>query len=355
MIRGLVASPRCQLAALCSRDPRQAQQAAAAIGSGVRVFTSATEMVRSGAVEAVFVNTPIPTHYELCLAAIRAGCAVICEKPLAADTRQAIELRGAAAAAGVRTAVNFTYRSVAGYRLTERWLSEEGIGRPLHAEFALLQGHNFLAGFPRASALLDSGVHLFDALLGLSERAGLGPVAEVCAAAFRDGEGPDVGWGFTARTAAGAVISGLFTRSAMGWRNGLRWGLYGTEAAIVVELDAERTEARFARRGDGRDQGTWRPVALPEDLRADEVRFPEYHLDRLVGAVRGEEPFPDFAAAEATHHLADALAASAATGRWVAVDRQGEAGGTPSRSRPRSRRARPLRVSASTSSLGAGA
>lgn len=324
LLPGLAGSPRARLAAVCSRDEEKAAVAAAAAGPEVRAFTRVEEMAASGAVDAVFVNTPLATHARCSLAALRAGCAVICEKPLATSTQEAIALRDAAAAAGVRTAVNFTYRSVPGYRLTERLLTGPGIGRPLHAEMALLQGHNFLPGFPRSSALLDSGVHLLDTLVGLSALAGMGRIAEVSAApmlhsAPAGGDVVDFGWGLLARTASGALLTANVSRSALGWGNGFHWGLYGEDGAIAVELDTARTEARLARRGEGRPQGIWRAVPLPPDITAADARFPEYHLDRLVGAVRGEEPFPDFAAAVTTHLLADALAAAAAEERWTPV------------------------------------
>ena len=147
----------------------------------------------------------------------------------------------------------------------------------------------------------------------------------------------DFGWAFLARSASGAVLVGHFSRAALGWRNGLRWGLYGERAALAVELDATRTEARLAclvpagQAGGAPPGGEWRPLTLPADLVADDARFPQYHLDRLVGAIRGEEPpggasdapgdtpIPDFGAALETHRLADALSASAAGGGWAPV------------------------------------
>ncbi|HEX2036785.1 MAG TPA: Gfo/Idh/MocA family oxidoreductase [Chloroflexota bacterium] len=325
LIPGLVGAPRAHLAAVCSRDERKARAVAASLGPDVQAFSGVAAMAGSGAVDAVLLNTPVETHLELCLAALREGCAVICEKPLAAATDQAITLQEAAQAAGRRTAVNFTYRSVAGFRMTERLLAVPGIGRPMHAEFSLLQGHNFLPGYPRRSALLDSGVHLLDTVSGLCERAGMGHLAALSAAPMLDrsaqGQRVDFGWAFTARTSGDVVVSGTLSRGALGWRNGLRWSLYGEEGAIMVELDAERTEVRLARRDEGRPQGQWRPVPLTADIQDDEARFPVFHLDRLVGAIRGEESFPGFAEAVTTHHLADALAASAAGGRWVTVRR----------------------------------
>lgn len=327
ILPGLLASPRARVVAICSRQRSKASELSAHLGAQVLAFSNYRSMLHSGVVDAVFVNTPVDTHFELCIAAIEEGCAVICEKPLAASTVEAVELRRAAQARGVHTAVNFTYRSVLGYRLTERLLSASGIGRPLHAEFAFLQGHNFDPSFGRASALLDSGVHLFDLLLSLSTLASLGPIAQVCATSLVDGSNLDFGWGFVGRTTSGVGVTGLLSRSALGWRNGLRWSLHGTEGALMAELDTGRTELREARRSDTRHQGVWRSVPMPADLQEDEARFPVFHMDRLVGAVRGEGDFPGFAAAEATHRFADALAASAASGQWVAVsDLGGEQG-----------------------------
>jgi predicted dehydrogenase len=340
LLPGLMAAPRAELAAVCSRDPAKAQQVAGALGPEVRAFGDVGEMLAAGACEAVYVNTPVEAHAEICMAALRAGCAVICEKPLAPAVGEAEQLARAAEQAGVRTAVNFTYRSMSGYRLAERWLAQHDLGRPLHARFELLQGHNFLPGFPHNSALLDSGCHLFDLMAGLLAAAGFGRLAAVAATPLSsdlveaggsaerheggnggDGTvrrgGTDYGWVFSARTTAEVGVSALFSRSALGWRNGFRWTLAGDERAIEVELDADRTSARVAERGDGAPQGAWRALSLPQDIAADDARFPAYHLDRLVGAIRGEEPFPSFAEALETNRIAGALAESAQTGRWV--------------------------------------
>ena len=276
-------------------------------------------MAHSGAIDAIYINTPVATHYDICLTAIRAGCAVICEKPLAANTTEAQELQQAAAEAGVRHVVNFTYRSMPGYRLTERLLCQGGLGRPVHAEFAQLQGHDFRPDYPARSALLESGVHLYDTILGLTQLAGFGFPSEVCAAPMEATNGLDHGWAFTLRMSTDAIVSAAFSRRSLGWNNGYRWSLYGDEAALVVELDSDRTDARTVQRGDEQHEGVWRPVAVPADLQADDNRFPTYHMDRMVAAVRGEEPYPGFTEAVATHQLADAIASSASSGSWETV------------------------------------
>ncbi len=282
-------------------------------------------MLAEAELDAVFINTPASTHLPLCLAAIDAGCHVICEKPLGTDSAQAASLVEAAAVAGVRTAVNFTYRSVPGYRVAERWLRSHELGAPLHAAFALLQSHNFLPDFRHGSALRDSGAHLFDAMAGLLDVAGFGHIGAVCAARMDEPDGVDHGWSFSARTARGGVASAVFSRSSLGWRNGFRWALYGDQASLDVELDADRTLARCALRGDDQPMTAWNTLPIPDDIATDDARFPAFHMDRLVravgdlGDVRGDHTFPGFSHALRAHLLADALAASVDRGTWTEV------------------------------------
>jgi predicted dehydrogenase len=339
ILPGLAAAPRATLVAVCSRDRAKARETATSLGPDVRGYDSLSTLLGSKNVDALYVNTPVESHVDVCLAVLRAGCAVICEKPLAPSSREAEMLVREAERAGVRTAVNFTYRSVPGCRTTERWLAERGsipLGRPLHARFELLQGHNFLPDFARATAMLDSGSHLFDLMQGLLAAAGFGAITTVSAtplapnrtfaaaqASVADTVGvvnePDYGWTFSAWTSEGVAVSALFSRSALGWRNGFRWTLAGEARAIEVELDSDRTVARTVTRGEGAPYGTWQPLDVPADIKADDARFAAYHLDRLVGAIRGEEVFPDFAAALTANRVAEALAASARRGTWVTI------------------------------------
>ena len=316
LLPGLAAAPRAALVAVCSRDQEKARSTAAALGAHVRGFGSVAALLDAGVCDAVYVNTPVEAHVATCLAALDAGVAVICEKPLALTIEEAARLTLAAVRGGVRTAVNFTYRSMPGYRITEDWLHRQTIGAPRHARFELLQGHNFIPGFAPGSALLDSGCHLFDAMADLLAMAGFGTMEAVEAVPVADTV-PDYGWSFAARTSSGVVASALFSRSALGWRNGLRWTLAGDARAIEVELDAGRTLARAAARDDGAPYGTWRVLEVPPDIAADDARFPAFHMNRLVGAIRGEEAFPGFAEAVATNRIADALRRSAARGGWV--------------------------------------
>jgi predicted dehydrogenase len=323
LLPGLAASPAAEVVAVCSRDATKGQAAAHAVNPAVRAFRSLEALVTARLADVVYLNTPLETHVLLATTALRAGYGVICEKPLAPSAKEAEELASEAERAGMRTVVNFTYRSVPGYRLTERLLADDrgaglSLGRPLHARFELLQGHNFLPDFPPASALLDSGSHLFDLMGALLPAAGFGEIVQVCGGPLSKAD-PDYGWAFGVRTQSGVVAQALFSRSAPGWRNGLRWSLAGEAGALEVELDSDRTSARTATPGDGAPQGVWREIGIPEDVAVADARFPAYHMGRLVRAIRGEEAFPGFAEAILANRFAEALAQSARTGAWVSV------------------------------------
>jgi predicted dehydrogenase len=59
--------------------------------------TSYEEVLEDPTIDAVVLATPVSTHYELALAGLKADKHVLVEKPLAASSRQASELLGAAA------------------------------------------------------------------------------------------------------------------------------------------------------------------------------------------------------------------------------------------------------------------
>ncbi|HEY2991817.1 MAG TPA: Gfo/Idh/MocA family oxidoreductase [Methylomirabilota bacterium] len=76
------------LAAVADRRPDR-REAAAARHPGARLFEDPAELVASRDIDAVIVATPVATHYELGLAALKAGKDVLIEKPLAATAAEA--------------------------------------------------------------------------------------------------------------------------------------------------------------------------------------------------------------------------------------------------------------------------
>lgn len=96
------------LAILADRDEQTARTAADGLG-----FARATGDWRAAvgdpAIDLVVIATPNALHAPIALAALDAGKAVFCEKPLAVTLADAAAMTHAAEARGNRTAVGFTY------------------------------------------------------------------------------------------------------------------------------------------------------------------------------------------------------------------------------------------------------
>lgn len=98
--RALRRVPGARLAAVCSRSPERAQAFLqdAGVAEG-ETHGSVEEMFASAAFDAVYIASPTRLHKEHCIAALKAGKAVLCEKPLAASGAEAREIAAAARAA----------------------------------------------------------------------------------------------------------------------------------------------------------------------------------------------------------------------------------------------------------------
>jgi 1,5-anhydro-D-fructose reductase (1,5-anhydro-D-mannitol-forming) len=134
-------------------------------------FKTREELCSSPEVDVVFITSPDAMHKEDLLLAVRSGKAILCEKPLAMNSAEAIEMEAAAKAAGVLFGVAQNFR----YNRSLEWLRDkikEGhIGKPqlAHAEYAYpadraprkwIMDPTVACGGPVA----DVGVHCIDAL-----------------------------------------------------------------------------------------------------------------------------------------------------------------------------------------------
>jgi len=95
--------------ALCARTPDRLERAAAKLGiddtcTDWRAFVAREDL------DVISVATPTALHHEMTFAALDAGKAVLCEKPLAADLKAAREMVRAAEASGRPTACCFENR-----------------------------------------------------------------------------------------------------------------------------------------------------------------------------------------------------------------------------------------------------
>ncbi len=88
------AHPQAEMAAICQRNPERLSAIGDAFGIESR-YTDFAELLKDSTIDAVHINTPIPNHAELSLAALAAGKHVACTVPMATsveDCRRIVEL-----------------------------------------------------------------------------------------------------------------------------------------------------------------------------------------------------------------------------------------------------------------------
>jgi predicted dehydrogenase len=182
LVRDLPVVPR--LRAISGRNAQAV--AAAADRFGVATWTTDwRELVARSDVELVDVCTPPGTHAEIVEAALGAGKAVLCEKPLTADYASARLLADAAAATSRPNAVGFNYRRLPAVSLLKQLVAEGMVGEVrlwraswLSDEF-LDPDIPFDWRFERAlggTSIADLGAHLVDLALWI-----VGEIREVAA------------------------------------------------------------------------------------------------------------------------------------------------------------------------------
>jgi 1,5-anhydro-D-fructose reductase (1,5-anhydro-D-mannitol-forming) len=156
--------------ALSRRNPVNARASAEQFGIP-HSFTSTEDLARCPDVDAVFVATPDALHLHDVLAALKAGKAVLCEKPMAMNAGEVQQMIAAADAAGLLLGVAQIFRFEESTRRLRERIAVGNIGRPVlaRAEFCYpgyesartwITDPKLATGGPIA----DVGVHCIDAL-----------------------------------------------------------------------------------------------------------------------------------------------------------------------------------------------
>ena len=154
---GLALCVEAKVVALCDTDAACLQRASQQTGIKVTA-TNYQEIVNRDDVTAVIIATPNFTHAPIALAAINAGKHVMCEKPLAMNYAEAIQIYRAAEAKGVRHMTAFTYRFVPAMRYLTHLVKSGTLGQPYHFRSCRLQdwGQRNL-GWRQVARLAGSG------------------------------------------------------------------------------------------------------------------------------------------------------------------------------------------------------
>jgi predicted dehydrogenase len=342
-----------ELTAICGRD-------AAAVESARRIFgwhraeTDWRKIVSAPDIDIVDIGASNDTHCEMAIAAVQAGKAVICEKPLGRDLAEARRMLAAARRSKAPNMVCHNYRRIPAVALARQLIEGGELGgaiRHFRARYAQEWGANpdlpmnwrLQKGLAGSGAHGDIDSHIID--LG---RYLVGEFKEVCGMMETfikerplAGPGADgkkgtvtvddaVSW--IGRFENGAVASLEATRYAMGRRNQLTFEINGDKGSLAFDLeDMNRLKfysgADSARRRGFTDiivtdreahpyMGHWWP---PGHILGYEHAFVHTFAD-FVNAVAAARPIaPDFLDGARCLAVMEAVSQSSAGRRWVRV------------------------------------
>lgn len=312
-------------------------------------------------VDLVDIATPNNLHAEIAIAAAEAGKHVICEKPLAPTSAEALQMLEAVERAGVVSAVAFNYRRTPAVALAKKYIDEGAIGRILNFRGTYLQDWSadpdsplswrFQKKIAGSGAVGDIGSHVvdiarylvgeisavnsitstyiterplqtsgFDALGGGSKSDGPRGAVDV------DDEAISL-----VRFHNGAVGSIEATRNAWGRNNFITFEIHGTEGSIFFNYE-NRDELQVAFKSDPADRRGFRTVYTGPNTPYGEALWPipalgigygetkiiEAH-DVITAIVDGSRVRPDFADGYAAALVDDAILESGQSGEWVKI------------------------------------
>ena len=108
-IAGYQTHPQAEVVAIADTDEARLEEVGDMYGVPQR-YTSPERMLDRERLDVVSVATPNVFHKPQTVAALEAGCHVLCEKPMAMSAQEAREMLAAANRAGKRLMINFSYR-----------------------------------------------------------------------------------------------------------------------------------------------------------------------------------------------------------------------------------------------------
>ncbi|MBI4675354.1 MAG: Gfo/Idh/MocA family oxidoreductase [Chloroflexi bacterium] len=154
-------------------EPVDERRAAAAAKHRAPTTRALDEMLADPQIDAVVVSTPPNLHHAHCVAALRAGKHVLCEKPLAPTLEQARDMVAVAQACGKALATGFNYRFYPGVMRARELIAQGQLGEIVYVksyaghpggpEFTHAWVHN--PEIVGGGALMDNGIHVADLTL----------------------------------------------------------------------------------------------------------------------------------------------------------------------------------------------
>jgi predicted dehydrogenase len=323
----------CKFVACADPVPGRAKAFATEHGIG-KAFENLDEALAWGQFDAAINCTPDGAHRETSLKAIAAGKHVLCEKPLAPNYEDALEMTEAVEKRGLMNLVNLSYRNSPAIQRARAIVEAGDIGDLRHVEASYRQ--SWLVGkhwgdwrttdrwlwrlstkHGSTGVLGDVGVHILDfATYGACQDV---TALKADVVTFPKAENDRIGQyrldandsvAMTARLSNGALATILATRYATGYANELSLSLHGTKGALRVETDGHASKLMGCL-GKDVDKLRWKKLETPPTKR---------NAQRFAESLRtGKNGEPSFRRAAEIQKVIDATFRSSKTGRAVTI------------------------------------
>jgi len=340
------------LKAICDINKETAQAFAERWGYE-SVETDWAELVKRDDIDLVEICTPNDTHRDIAVAAAKAGKMILCEKPLARNVAEGVEMVQAVEAAKVPNLVSYNYRRVPAVTLAKNLVDEGRLGRIFHYRAMFLQDWTISADLPQGGNALwrldvkvaGSGVtgdllaHCIDTAIWIN--GGIDKVTAMTETFIKErmhnltGKvekvGIDDACAFLARFKNGSLGTFESTRYARGHKALYVFEINGEHASIAWDLHDLQRLAYFDHRDEGQVRG-WRSIHVTDSDHpymgkwwvpglsiGYEHSFVHQIADFLEGLAKGQPASPTFREALETQHVCESVLKSAQTGAWESV------------------------------------
>jgi predicted dehydrogenase len=339
-----------RLKVICGRDRISVRKASRRLG-WEEWATDWREVISREDIDIVDVVTPGDTHAEIAIAAARAGKAILCEKPLANDVREARQMLAAVKRAGVVNMLCHNYRRAPAAMLARELVASGKLGKIHHYRGTYLQDWSIDPSVPLvwrfrkdrsgSGALGDILSHSLDLgrfVLG-SEIVEVAGAMETFVKQRPLPENPKKKGRVTvddaalalARFANGAVASIEGTRFAAGRKNYNRFEVNGSRGSVAFNMERMNELEYYSLDDDPKVQGFRQIMATEPDHAYFKAWWPAGHLigyehtfthtvlDLLEAVATGKRVKPDFEDGVRNQLALEAIERAARTKRWVTV------------------------------------
>ncbi len=340
------------LKAVCGRDENKVKAFAKNWGYG-SFETDWRKLIAREDIDLVDIACPNDKHFEIAIAAAKAGKKILCEKPLAMDGAQGIKMVRAVEKAGVPNMVWYNYRRIPAVTLAKQLIDEGRLGRIFHYRAKFLQDWTISKDLPQGGAGLwrldakvaGSGVtgdllaHCIDTALWLN--GSIDRVTAMTETFIKERQhtltgkiekvGIDDACAFLARFGNGSLATFESTRYARGHKALYTFEINGEHASIFWDLHDLHRLQYFDHRDEGRIRG-WRDIHVSDSDHpymskwwvpglqiGYEHSFVHQFADFVESLESGKPASPTFRDALETQYVCDAVLKSGKSCRWEKV------------------------------------